>query len=67
MIYVAGGNDPWLATGLSPDYEIENGRYFYVPDGFHCPERDDPELAREILDEMLMHAMSETSPTSLSE
>jgi hypothetical protein len=56
MVYVNGGMDPWHSVCLEPDYEITNGRYFFVPDGRHCPERDDPELARAVLAEMLNHA-----------
>lgn len=53
LIYVTGGMDPWLSVSLQPDYRIKNGKYFFVPEGRHCPDRDDPELAREILSEML--------------
>jgi pimeloyl-ACP methyl ester carboxylesterase len=56
LIYVTGGMDPWLSVSLEPDYKIENGRYFFVPEGRHCPDREDPELAREILAEMLKYA-----------
>jgi len=60
LVYVTGGMDPWLAVSLEPDYEIENGRYFFAPDGRHCPERSDPELAQEILAEMLKYARIES-------
>jgi pimeloyl-ACP methyl ester carboxylesterase len=57
MVYVSGGNDPWLAICLEPDSKIENGKYFYVKGGFHCPDRDDPQLARQVLAEMLKYAL----------
>lgn len=60
MVYVAGGRDPWFALGIEPDYEIRSGRYFHVPEGQHCPDRDDPELARQVLDEMLKHATGDS-------
>ncbi|MBI5117223.1 alpha/beta fold hydrolase [Candidatus Poribacteria bacterium] len=53
IIYVTGGMDPWLSVSVQPDYKIKNGKYFFVPEGRHCPDRDDPELARKILAEML--------------
>ena len=59
VVYVAGGMDPWMSVCLEPGYEIKNGRYFYVPEGRHCPERADPELAREVLGEMLKYALAE--------
>ena len=56
MIYVGGGMDPWLGLGLAKDYVIKNGRYFYVPDGQHCPDRDDVTLGKQVLAEMLSYA-----------
>ncbi len=56
MVFVAGGQDPWFALCIQPDYEIKNGRYFFRPAAKHCPDRDDPTLAREVLDEMLKYA-----------
>jgi hypothetical protein len=58
LVYVTGGMDPWLEVSLEPGYEIENGKYFFAPDGRHCPERADPELARAVLAEMLKYATS---------
>jgi len=60
LIYVAGGQDPWFALGIEPDYEIGKGRYFHVPEGRHCPDRDNPELAREVLAAMLKYARLES-------
>jgi len=60
IIYVTGGMDPWLSVSLEPDYKIKNGKYFFVPDGRHCPERADPELAQQILEEMLRYAVGES-------
>lgn len=58
LIYVSGGMDPWFALGLEPDFPIHSGRYFYIPEGQHCPDRDDPALARRILKEMLSYVES---------
>ncbi len=55
LIYVAGGMDPLFSLCLQPDYQITNGKYFFVPEGRHAPDRDDPKLAREVLSEMLKH------------
>lgn len=57
LVYVNGGKDPWHSVCLEPDFEIKNGRYFFVPEGRHCPERADPALARQVLDEMLKYAI----------
>ena len=56
MIYVGGGMDPWLGLGLAKDYVIKDGRYFYVPGGQHCPDRDDVALGKQVLTEMLKYA-----------
>ena len=60
LVYITGGMDPWLSVCLEPDYEIKNGKYFFVPEGRHCPDRDNPELARKALDEMLKYARLES-------
>jgi pimeloyl-ACP methyl ester carboxylesterase len=60
MIYVAGGQDPWFALGIEPDYELKNGKYFYLPDAEHAPDRIDPGLARQVLEEMLKYAKGES-------
>ena len=57
MVYVAGGMDPWMGLCLERDYPLNNGRYFYRPEGRHCPDyRDDPILAREVLAAMIEFA-----------
>ncbi|GAB4347922.1 MAG: hypothetical protein Kow0099_30220 [Candidatus Abyssubacteria bacterium] len=58
LIYVAGGEDPWFAVGLERGYRIKSGKYFYVSQARHCPDREDPELAQEVLVEMLKHALA---------
>jgi pimeloyl-ACP methyl ester carboxylesterase len=55
LIYVAGDMDPLFSVCLQPGCQMTNGKYFFVPQGRHCPDRDDPELAREVLGEMLKH------------
>jgi pimeloyl-ACP methyl ester carboxylesterase len=55
LIYVSGGTDPLFSLCLKPDYKITNGKYFFVPEGRHAPDRDDPKLAREVLSEMLKY------------
>jgi pimeloyl-ACP methyl ester carboxylesterase len=56
MVYVGGGMDPWMGLGISKDYVIKNGKYFYVPEGQHCPERDDLVLGKQVLDQMVKYA-----------
>lgn len=56
LIYVCGGMDPWQGLGLEKDYKISNGKYFYIADGQHCPDRDDVKLGKLVLDEMVKFA-----------
>ncbi len=56
LIYVCGGLDPWKGLCLEPDHEIKNGKYFYYPDGSHCPERDKRRRGKEVIEELLKHA-----------
>ncbi len=56
LVYVGGGMDPWMGLGLSKDYSIKSGKYFYVPDGQHCPDRDDRQLGKQVTAEMLKYA-----------
>lgn len=57
LVYVGGGMDPWMGLCLEPDYPLKKGRYFYRPEARHCPDHnDDPELAKEVLAEMLAWA-----------
>ncbi len=58
VVYISGGNDPWFAVCLEPGYKLKSGKYFYIPEGYHCPDRDDPSFAREVLAEMLKYASS---------
>jgi pimeloyl-ACP methyl ester carboxylesterase len=56
LVYVSGGMDPWEELGVRRDYPIKRGRYFFVPEGRHCPERDDVELGKQVLSEMVRFA-----------
>jgi pimeloyl-ACP methyl ester carboxylesterase len=64
LVYVTGGMDPWFSVCLEPGYKIKNGKYFFVPEGRHCPDRADPKLAQEILAEMLKFAGAGAQPPS---
>ncbi len=55
QVYVNGGKDPWLELCLERVEWVANEDYFYVSDGFHCPDRSDPELGKKILARMLEH------------
>jgi pimeloyl-ACP methyl ester carboxylesterase len=59
LVYVNGGMDPWYSVCLESDFKIPNGKYFFVPEGRHCPERADPTLAQQVLEEMLRHARAQ--------
>lgn len=56
LVYVGGGMDPWLGLGLDKNYSIKNGKYFYVPDGQHCPDMNDVQLGKQVMAELLKYA-----------
>jgi hypothetical protein len=56
LVYVGGGMDPWLGLGLAKDYPIKNGKYFYVPEGQHCPDTNDPGLGKQVTAQMVKYA-----------
>jgi hypothetical protein len=47
--------DPWQGLGLEKDYRLAQGRYFYIPDGRHCPDLSNVELGKQVLAEMLQY------------
>lgn len=54
-LVVSGGRDPWIELGVKPDHSFSNIEYFYQADGFHCPDREDPELAQHIFQQLRTH------------
>jgi pimeloyl-ACP methyl ester carboxylesterase len=52
LVYVNGGKDPWKYACLPRDYEIADGAYLYFEEGFHCPDRDVPEIGRRVIAEV---------------
>ena len=59
MVFVVGGKDPWKFLCLEKQPKTETLSYFYEPDGFHCPDRDDPILGTKVLVEMLNKARAQ--------
>ena len=59
LVYVGGGMDPWMGLGISKDYVIKNGKYFYRPEDEHCPDFIDVQLSKQILAQMLKYARAE--------
>ena len=53
LVYIGGGMDPWMGLGITPEYVIKDGKYFYEPEGQHCPDMNDRKLSRQVLDYML--------------
>lgn len=53
QVYVVGGMDPWKKIGLEPENKEMADSYIFVPDGFHCPDREDSELGKKVLSKML--------------
>ncbi len=53
LVYVRGGNDPWVELGLPGDYHLKKGTFINVPEGYHCPDKHDPELGKRVLELLL--------------
>jgi pimeloyl-ACP methyl ester carboxylesterase len=56
QVFVIGGKDPWTPLCLEQQPNTENRSYIFEPDGYHCPDRDDPVLGKKVLAEMLKKA-----------
>jgi pimeloyl-ACP methyl ester carboxylesterase len=56
LVYVCGGMDPWKGLCLEPDYVIKNGKYFYYPEGRHCPEKDKRRRGKQVIECLLKFA-----------
>ena len=56
IVFVVGGKDPWKFLCLEQQPNTPTLSYLYDPDGFHCPDRDDPILGTKVLAEMLKKA-----------
>jgi pimeloyl-ACP methyl ester carboxylesterase len=53
QVFVVGGMDPWAHLGVRPDHQHTDIDYIYDPDGFHCPDREDKELAARVMSALL--------------
>lgn len=50
IVVVSGGKDPWINLGVMPNHNFSNIQYLYSEDWFHCPDRDNPEAAKQTFD-----------------
>ncbi|MGV2872191.1 S28 family serine protease [Colwellia sp. E150_009] len=55
QVVVSGGKDPWIELGVNPEHTYRNIDFFYVSEGFHCPDLDDVQLGRTILARLRSH------------
>ena len=55
VVYVNGGRDPWKALCLDNESTIPKEDYFLAPEGYHCPDKYNPDLGKKVLDRMLHH------------
>ena len=55
VVYTAGGKDPWMALGQEKTDWIKDQDYFFLKEGYHCPERHDLEAGEKVLDRMLSY------------
>jgi pimeloyl-ACP methyl ester carboxylesterase len=58
IIYVCGGCDPWKGLSLESTFNIKNGKYFYYPEGRHCPEKDRLRRGKEVMNTLLKYVRS---------
>ena len=49
MVLVSGGKDPWMQLGVRPGNDFSNIAFIYKAEGFHCPDRDDPDFGRQVM------------------
>tara|TARA_R110002049_G_scaffold9747_12_gene48880 strand:+ start:3408 stop:4649 length:1242 start_codon:yes stop_codon:yes gene_type:complete len=54
-VVVSGGKDPWMQLGVKPDHDFRNIDFLYKAEGYHCPDRYDPELAKEVMTRLRSH------------
>jgi len=52
LIYVNGGKDPWKGVCLRPDFPIKQGKYFYFPEGKHCPDGQKKQYGCQVFTEV---------------
>jgi len=55
LVIVVGGRDPWSRLGVKPNHLYNNIDYLYVANGYHCPDRGNPEIGEEVLAMLLGH------------
>lgn len=55
VVYTIGGKDPWTPLCQEKTEQIKSEDYFYAEEGFHCPDRDDPKLGKQVLSRMLSY------------
>ena len=53
LVIVAGGRDPWAELGVKADHQFDHVIYISDPEGFHCPDREDPVLGRKLMNVLL--------------
>jgi len=56
LVFVSGGEDPWMGLGFGVHQAPRTGRHIHSPQGGHCPDRQDTELADRVVQEMLKWA-----------
>lgn len=49
IIMVAGGKDPWLKIGMSPNKKYKQIQYVYAPNGNHVPDKFSEKLGSEAI------------------
>jgi pimeloyl-ACP methyl ester carboxylesterase len=60
QVFVVGGRDPWKYLCLEHQPNTVTLSYMFEPNGFHCPDKDDPVLGKKVLSEMLKKARDKT-------
>ena len=55
VVYTIGGKDPWTALCQDKAEWIQDEDYFFDPDRYHCPDRDNPVLRKNVLTRMISY------------
>lgn len=55
VVFVAGDKDPWFSLGVQVADPRPPGEYLLVGGGHHCPDRDDPAIAKQVAESVFRY------------
>lgn len=60
IIVVSGGRDPWIEIGVKPKHSFTNIDYVYDENWFHCPDRENPDASKQVMDKIRFYLEEQT-------